>query len=1335
MLHIRASTVFRIKNIPAKFEVPDLERILREQLSDDECGVKINTTFVPSCYRAQCGTKWALVDFKPMPRFLLDVSSDKTKSLKYYLELEDGQILSIDINFYGFTQLYDVQEGQEIAADIIAITGLGGHAYGSWRGKQTKKMWLMDFLAKDLPNCRTMIYGYDSNLESRGIHTLADYKQQFLMQIAQIRRSEDSLVEAATRKGKIEAFKDVGNEYLVAATCAVMFFGTPHRGILMEDLRKMLEDDIHSPRVGLLDEIENSLNLEPSLNEFIKLAEDFKIVSFYERIQTPEVKKTSEHGWKRTGDYKTTLDTDSALLHLSKLLEETIPVDSDHTSMVKFEDNLDTTYRYVVERIAKYVETASDHVKERFRAIDERTAGKLKESSTNSSFSSGSTSQDSTVIPKPESSRTSIDNINTGLSQSVKTRKVKTKYPSTDEVEDSLSDPQPPPKQMLPKVGLWGIILSFARAISKMKIAAKKAAAVEAERIISENDIIPATVDDPVPEDKSGKKKESSAPSTSQESTVTPKPKRRRSSFDSITSPGLSESIERPSGNSKYSSTDAGEDTSSDSQPLSNPGSPRVGLWGRILSFSRAISRMKIAAKKAAAAQAEQTISEKSKMPAKVTDSVPEYKTSKQKESSTRSVYTNGSAAQDSTVTRKHETNSTGFESTVGVGLSQSLETGKGQTKSSPMDPVEVEDASPHPPSPLKPEKPKAQTWSGVLSVARAISKMKIAAKKTAALEAEKTISANSKMPPKATDSVPSFRAGGKEGSIRRPNFSNGSNPQDSTVIPKPERGSTRLDSTTGVDASQTIETGLKGKTKSSSMGEGEDASSDPQLHLPLNPEQHKAQSWGKVLSVARAISKMKIAAKKATATEAAQAFSENGKAVPAVAHSVPQDQAGKKAESSNITTPFRRNLTAQELSVIPNPETSGTSFHCPIRPVAPESVESEKTTTKYSSTDDGEDATSEPQPPLQKDEPKARSWGSVLSFARAISKMKIAAQNSTTTKAEGTVSEPNGKILSNVDDAVLEDEDDKKKESITTFYLSRDSHAQESTVVPKPKNSSTSFDSTIGVGLSRSVETRNGKTKSSWTDECKDVPPDHKPAPKANPPNAQSWRGILSFARAISKMKISVEKAAAIQTETAMPETGKMPSRDHKFTDSVPEKAGKQKEARKKPFFSRGSTVQDSTVIPKPEDTKTSFDTTASNSMYESVEIRKGKVQCSSLDQGDASPSDPERCPQSFRDRSSTRMPRPGKRGLHRSFSSSVLNTTSDNKRFFTSLLWGKSNGSTQSMPAASSMVESETVNRSRDINGPSCLEQKESDMLRGRTSKSSMKRFQSRESSIVED
>jgi protein SERAC1 len=77
-------------------------------------------------------------------------------------------------------------------ASIIAISGLDGHAYGSWQGKgDLGQMWLRDFLGKDLPRCRTMIYGYNSKLSSRGVNTILDYGRELMGELKEIRDTKE----------------------------------------------------------------------------------------------------------------------------------------------------------------------------------------------------------------------------------------------------------------------------------------------------------------------------------------------------------------------------------------------------------------------------------------------------------------------------------------------------------------------------------------------------------------------------------------------------------------------------------------------------------------------------------------------------------------------------------------------------------------------------------------------------------------------------------------------------------------------------------------------------------------------------------------------------------------------------------------------------------------------------------------------------------------------------------------------------------------------------------------------------------------------------------------
>jgi hypothetical protein len=58
---------------------------------------------------------------------------------------------------------------------IVAISGLGGHAYGSFKEREGQHMWLSDSLPKDLPTARIITYGYESGLaNSTGFQNLDD---------------------------------------------------------------------------------------------------------------------------------------------------------------------------------------------------------------------------------------------------------------------------------------------------------------------------------------------------------------------------------------------------------------------------------------------------------------------------------------------------------------------------------------------------------------------------------------------------------------------------------------------------------------------------------------------------------------------------------------------------------------------------------------------------------------------------------------------------------------------------------------------------------------------------------------------------------------------------------------------------------------------------------------------------------------------------------------------------------------------------------------------------------------------------------------------------------
>jgi hypothetical protein len=93
------------------------------------------------------------------------------------------------IDAYGLSLLNTApgQSTQKYDLDVIAVHGLGGHAYRTWT-HDNGKLWLRDFLPEDLPGVRVFTYGYNSTFVfSRETGNLRDYARDLLENIRSIR--------------------------------------------------------------------------------------------------------------------------------------------------------------------------------------------------------------------------------------------------------------------------------------------------------------------------------------------------------------------------------------------------------------------------------------------------------------------------------------------------------------------------------------------------------------------------------------------------------------------------------------------------------------------------------------------------------------------------------------------------------------------------------------------------------------------------------------------------------------------------------------------------------------------------------------------------------------------------------------------------------------------------------------------------------------------------------------------------------------------------------------------------------------------------------------------
>ncbi|KAF2998717.1 hypothetical protein E8E15_000386 [Penicillium rubens] len=336
-----------------------LHEALNDNFADDEKSyITAEVTIVPSCYQSDA-ERVALI------------------------EMGDNDI-NFDCHFFGFTQLYAPDENKPVVADIFAIAGLDGHAYGSWQGRgNLGRMWLRDFLPKDLPQCRTMIYGYNSKLSSHGVDTILDYGRELMNEIKKIRNTKElqqrPLIFIAHSFGGIIlahclvlATQTMEEDHpaitsLHRATYGLILFAIPHKGLVEDDIQQMLAGDKNYPREQLLRSISSKSDLIiHQLADFKNVIRDRKVVSFYETKQTRQLVLDSESGRrKRTGDFMTAVG-DSALLQLPDHVEDKVPLNADHSTVVKFDTRNAAGYRTALDRLRQFSKDAPQVVAARF---------------------------------------------------------------------------------------------------------------------------------------------------------------------------------------------------------------------------------------------------------------------------------------------------------------------------------------------------------------------------------------------------------------------------------------------------------------------------------------------------------------------------------------------------------------------------------------------------------------------------------------------------------------------------------------------------------------------------------------------------------------------------------------------------------------------------------------------------------------------------------------------------------------------------------------------------------------------------------------------------------
>ncbi|KAF4342119.1 kinesin light chain 1 [Fusarium beomiforme] len=284
----------------------------------------------------------------------------------------DKEVIELDDAFLGITPLYSPPtECHKI--DIIAISGLGGHAFGSFKDRHGNHMWLRDSLPFDLtredtadPIARVMIYGYKSNVvNSNSFQNLEDLASSFhhsLLALVRAPTTRPIIFIAHSLGGLIvkqalitlSKSKNEDDQRLLKAVYGIVFFGVPHDGMNIESLISMVGN---SPNRFLVESL-NSVNSQilsiqqRDFHDALGAEGDSEIVCFYETETSPTAQQSSNGDWSMSGP-RICLVTKSSATHCRAWEsgpEHMCATARTHSEMVKFGPH-DHEYQKARDRI------------------------------------------------------------------------------------------------------------------------------------------------------------------------------------------------------------------------------------------------------------------------------------------------------------------------------------------------------------------------------------------------------------------------------------------------------------------------------------------------------------------------------------------------------------------------------------------------------------------------------------------------------------------------------------------------------------------------------------------------------------------------------------------------------------------------------------------------------------------------------------------------------------------------------------------------------------------------------------------------------------------------
>ncbi|KAK2770541.1 hypothetical protein CKAH01_14664 [Colletotrichum kahawae] len=349
---------YRARGLDKSYGLDDARGIILSMISGKEQDTfNLQSYLVPTCDDSSA-TQIILLSCDHPLACLKGLEDDPTAF--QHIDI-NGDRLCFDRHFRGFTQMYANPPGDIIIADIIAIPDLNSHACSSWQAKSNSKLWIQDFFQKDLPQYRTLVYGYIPKFSVDGVESVQMYCNELLGWLHSVRQTSEEIHRPLILIGHGFGCLIAAQLLLRAASCeeswpmvvslaesiqGMIFFAVPSKSDIIDEVQGMVKKEDICPSDYLIREINHMMdNLTDDLSEFQGYPQANQVLELVPLLSRKDV-ESRRRLWSTK--FAELFSLDSSII---SSLEGAKKVPGDRSTIGRLKTTSSPAYKWVVDYI------------------------------------------------------------------------------------------------------------------------------------------------------------------------------------------------------------------------------------------------------------------------------------------------------------------------------------------------------------------------------------------------------------------------------------------------------------------------------------------------------------------------------------------------------------------------------------------------------------------------------------------------------------------------------------------------------------------------------------------------------------------------------------------------------------------------------------------------------------------------------------------------------------------------------------------------------------------------------------------------------------------------